>query len=143
MNCAITLKLNPLNEAAVKATDQLAAHNLAVAQAIAAERERCAKIAEKFAADHANAGEFYIAAAIAKAIRATVQERPMPDPRITDNDAGDITASVDGKEIRGWSYKDAAEQRIKMLMAHEFAEGWFQANAQTRRRSAQKNICHC
>jgi hypothetical protein len=31
----------------VKATDQLAAHNLAVAQAIAAERERCAKIADE------------------------------------------------------------------------------------------------
>ena len=52
----------------------------------------------------------------------------MPDPHITDNDAGEITASVDGKEIRGWSYKDAAEQRIKMRMAHEFAEGWFQAS---------------
>jgi hypothetical protein len=81
-----------------------------------------------FAANHANAGEFYIADEIAKAIRATVEERPMPDPRITDHDAGEITASVDGKEIRGWSYKDATEQSIKMRMAHEFAEGWFQAS---------------
>ena len=52
----------------------------------------------------------------------------MSDPRITDNDAGDITATVTGKEIRGWSYKDDAERRTKMLMAHEFAEGWFQAS---------------
>lgn len=51
----------------------------------------------------------------------------MPDPRIIDNDAGEITATVNGKEVRGWSYKDGDEQRIKMRMAHEFAEGWFQA----------------
>ena len=51
----------------------------------------------------------------------------MPDPKIIDDDAGTITAAVNGKEIRGWSYKDDAERRIKMLMAHEFAEGWFQA----------------
>ena len=51
----------------------------------------------------------------------------MTDPRIIDNDAGEITATVGGKEVRGWSYKDATEHRIKMLMAHEFAEGWFQA----------------
>lgn len=51
----------------------------------------------------------------------------MNDPRITDNDNGEISASVDGKEIRAWSYKDDAERRIKMQMAHEFAEGWFQS----------------
>ena len=54
----------------------------------------------------------------------------MPDPKITDNDEGEITASVSGKEIRGWSYKDEAERHVKMLMAHEFAEGWFQATTQ-------------
>ena len=58
----------------------------------------------------------------------------MPDPKITDNDAGEITASVSGKEIRGWSYKDDAERRIKMLAAQEFAEGWFQAQNQLKRR---------
>lgn len=51
----------------------------------------------------------------------------MSDPRITDNDAGEIIATVDGKEVRGWSYKDDDERRLKMRMAHEFAEGWFQA----------------
>jgi hypothetical protein len=51
----------------------------------------------------------------------------MPEPRIIDNDAGEITATVAGKEVRGWSYKDRAEQCAKMQMAHEFAEGWFQA----------------
>ena len=48
-------------------------------------------------------------------------------PRIKDDDHGQITAEIDGLEIRGWSYADRNEQRIKMLMAREFAEGWFQA----------------
>jgi hypothetical protein len=51
----------------------------------------------------------------------------MSDPRITDNDRGEISATVAGKEVRGWSYSDDAERRLKMRMAHEFAEGWFQA----------------
>lgn len=51
----------------------------------------------------------------------------MPDPRITDNDAGEITATVNDQEVRGWSYKNDAERRLKMQLAHEFAEGWFQA----------------
>lgn len=51
----------------------------------------------------------------------------MADPRIIDNDTGTITATVGGIEIRGWSYMDDAERRTKMLMAHEFAEGWFLA----------------
>lgn len=51
----------------------------------------------------------------------------MVDPKISDNDHGEISATVNGNEVRGWSYKDDAERRVKMLMAHEFAEGWFQA----------------
>lgn len=46
--------------------------------------------------------------------------------RIIDNDSGEITAEVNGEEIRGWSYHTPGEQSRKMLMAHEFAEGWFQ-----------------
>jgi hypothetical protein len=48
-------------------------------------------------------------------------------PRVTDNDKDEITVALIGRELRGWSYKDDAERRIKMQMAHEFAEGWFQA----------------
>lgn len=54
----------------------------------------------------------------------------MSDPHIIDNDHGEITATVNGQEVRGWSYKDDAERRAKMLMAHEFAEGWFQCATQ-------------
>jgi hypothetical protein len=57
--------------------------------------------------------------------------KPMADkrqyPTIIDNDVDEITAEMDGKEIRGWSYANQTEQGVKMRMAHEFAEGWFQA----------------
>lgn len=48
-------------------------------------------------------------------------------PRLTDNDAGEITVTLDGKELRGWSYKDDAERRAKMLAAREYVEGWCDA----------------
>ena len=50
-----------------------------------------------------------------------------PSPRVADNDRDEITVTLDGKEIRGWSYRDEAERRVKMLAAREFCEGWFQA----------------
>lgn len=48
-------------------------------------------------------------------------------PRVVDNDRDEITLTLDGKEIRGWSYADEAERRVKMRMAREFVEGWLQA----------------
>ncbi|MHB8272687.1 hypothetical protein [Bradyrhizobium sp.] len=45
-------------------------------------------------------------------------------PRVTDDDKSEITVSLDGKELRGWSYKDDAERRIKMLCAREYVEGY-------------------
>ena len=45
-------------------------------------------------------------------------------PRVVDNDAGEILVTFNGAELRGWSYKDDTEQRIKMLAAHEYVEGW-------------------
>jgi len=46
-------------------------------------------------------------------------------PRLIDNDAGEITITIDGKEVRGWSYQNDPERRIKMLCAREYVEGWF------------------
>src|SRR6185312_12212956 len=51
-------------------------------------------------------------------------ERESVQPRVTDNDAGEITVALDGRELRGWSYKDDAERRTKMLAAREYVEGW-------------------
>lgn len=45
-------------------------------------------------------------------------------PRVTDNDAGEITVMLDGKELRGWSYKTRGEQREKMQQAREYVEGY-------------------
>ena len=45
-------------------------------------------------------------------------------PRVTDNDKGEISVSLEGKELRGWSYADDSERRQKMLMAREYVEGW-------------------
>lgn len=57
----------------------------------------------------------------------------MTSPRVIDNDRDEITVTLDGKEIRGWSYASEAERRTKMLAAREFCEGWYQAS----RRAAQ------
>lgn len=45
-------------------------------------------------------------------------------PRVTDNDKDEITVSLDGNELRGWSYADDGERRAKMLQAREYVEGW-------------------
>lgn len=45
-------------------------------------------------------------------------------PRLIDFDDGEISVRLDGKELRGWSYKDDAERRAKMFAAREYVEGW-------------------
>ncbi len=45
-------------------------------------------------------------------------------PRLIDNDEGEITVTINGYEIRGWSYADRDEHILKMRMAREFCEGW-------------------
>lgn len=51
----------------------------------------------------------------------TVNEK---QPRVADDDSGEITVTFNGIELRGWSYKDDSERRMKMLAAHEYVEGW-------------------
>lgn len=50
----------------------------------------------------------------------------MQSPRVTDNDAGEITVTdeITGKELRGWSYTTRDEQCIKMQFAREYIEGY-------------------
>lgn len=45
-------------------------------------------------------------------------------PRVTDNDRDEITVTMNGKELRGWSYSSDQERRVKMLYAREFVEGY-------------------
>lgn len=46
------------------------------------------------------------------------------NPRVTDNDKDEITVSLNGKELRGWSYSTDDERRRKMLLAREYVEGY-------------------
>ena len=52
---------------------------------------------------------------------------PSSVPKIIDDDAGEISAVLDGKEIRAWSYMGDAVRIQKMRCAHEFANGWIAA----------------
>jgi hypothetical protein len=55
----------------------------------------------------------------------------MPQPRVIDFDDGEISVRLNGKELRGWSYKDDSERRTKMLCAREYVEGWGDGAAST------------
>lgn len=68
-----------------------------------------------------------------EAFRAQRSERSSPsdpadvtveNPRVTDNDRDEITVTLGGKELRGWSYSSDQERRIKMLCAREYVEGF-------------------
>ncbi len=48
-------------------------------------------------------------------------------PKVIDNDKGEISVALRGHELRGWSYANDAERRAKMVQAHEYAEGWWSA----------------
>jgi hypothetical protein len=48
----------------------------------------------------------------------------MENPRVIDNDRDEITVELNGRELRGWSYKNYDEQKLKMKCAREYVEGW-------------------
>lgn len=51
----------------------------------------------------------------------------MTDFRVVDNDKDEITVMDGDKEVRGWSYANDTERRVKMLCAREFVEGWYRS----------------
>ena len=57
--------------------------------------------------------------------------------KVIDNDSDEITVTLDGAEIREWSYESEIERRWKMRMAREFCEGWYQA---TERAEAERDL---
>jgi len=52
----------------------------------------------------------------------------MPTLEIIDYDHGEIRAEISRRILRSWKYHDEPERRMKIRMAREFAEGWFQAD---------------
>ena len=51
----------------------------------------------------------------------------MTAPKIIDDDAGEISADLNGEKIRTWIYRGDSARIQKMREAREFAEGWFAA----------------
>lgn len=51
------------------------------------------------------------------------------NPKVTDNDKGEINVTLYGQELRGWSYSGDEERRQKMLQAREYVEGWCDGRA--------------
>lgn len=45
-------------------------------------------------------------------------------PRVIDNDRDEIVVTLNGNELRGWSYSTEHERRVRMLCAREFVEGF-------------------
>lgn len=46
------------------------------------------------------------------------------NPRVIDNDIDEVTVTYRDRELRGWSYANDTERRVKMLLAREYIEGW-------------------
>lgn len=67
-------------------------------------------------------------------------------PRVIDNDRDEITVTLNGRELRGYSYESEAERRAKMLAAREYVEGWYcgmQRSAELLAALKQARICLC
>ena len=59
---------------------------------------------------------------------AAMPVQPNQNPRVIDDDHGEITVVHAGRELRGWSYSNDNERRTKMLCAREYVEGWCDGN---------------
>lgn len=51
----------------------------------------------------------------------------MTNLRVVDNDKDEVSVMNGDKEVRGWSYANDQERRVKMLCAREFVEGHYVA----------------
>jgi len=51
-----------------------------------------------------------------------------PRPKVFDNDRGAVLAMLNGCSIRGWSYQNDEERRLKTRLAREYVEGWCDGN---------------
>ena len=45
-------------------------------------------------------------------------------PRVTDNGRGTVIVTLDGRQLRGWSYQNDDERVFKMRIAREYVDGW-------------------
>ena len=69
---------------------------------------------------HGILGDQWIADEIRKA-------KAMTKLKLIDNDAGEVRLDLGVDTVRSWAYSDESERRLKMLLAWEFRDGWYQA----------------
>lgn len=50
-------------------------------------------------------------------------------PKITDDDRGTVTATVEGKVVRSWVYNENMRRSRAMSLCREYVEGWHDAEA--------------
>ncbi len=56
------------------------------------------------------------------------------NPKLTDDDVGEISVSINGRKLRTWDYtthpySTVSERGRKMKLAREYIEGWCEAMA--------------
>ena len=47
-------------------------------------------------------------------------------PRVYDNRRGAVLVVWEDRQIRGYSYQNEEQRRLKIKYAHEFVEGWIE-----------------
>ena len=50
--------------------------------------------------------------------------KPLQRPRVLDNDRGSVLIYWEGRQVRGYSYQNDEQRRLKMMYAREYIEGW-------------------
>ena len=56
-------------------------------------------------------------------------------PRVTDNGRGAVIVTLEGRQIRLWTYQAHESRRKKMMYAREFIEGWIEGNQRSLRKT--------
>lgn len=68
----------------------------------------------------------FMLAALERVEQKIEPEKAGPKPRLADNDKGEITVSLDGRELRDWPYASDDERRQQMTRAREYIDGWYE-----------------
>jgi hypothetical protein len=59
------------------------------------------------------------------------QDVKLPLPRVVDHGRGHVIVALDGRQVRGWSYQNDEERRLKTRLAQTFVDGWVEALTHT------------
>ena len=62
------------------------------------------------------------------------EEQAMTRPRVFDNGRGAVLVTWQSRQIRGYSYQNDDERKLKIKYAHEFVEGWIEGREHSLRK---------